>query len=147
MVGGSGPGAVLSRAGRERAGQAVISAASFSLSGPPPTTAANVAAVRRAFGGWGVTTVVVPNDAALSRYEQGTNPAAALGLFTLAIGRSPIYQADAWVWRDVGNLGPSLQIDAAAFAGCTTSGRFLAPSHQAVSECVLAAARPSTPAP
>ncbi len=86
---GSGPESLPSRAGPERAGQAVISAASFSLSGPPPADVANVDAVRSALAGWGVTTIVVPDPRGLPRYEQGTDPAAALGLFTLAVGRAP----------------------------------------------------------
>ena len=139
MVGGSGPGSILARAGKERAGQAVISAAAFSLDGPPPATVANINAVRQALAGWGVTQLVVPNPFRLPRYEQGTNPSSALGLFTLALGRAPRYQADAWVWTDVRTLGPLLSISTDAFAGCITAHLLFSPSHQAVPNCVLAA--------
>jgi hypothetical protein len=139
MVGGSGPESILQRAGRERAGQAVIGAASFSLEGPPPPTAANIDAIRQALVGWGVTRLVVPNPSSLPRYEQGTNPSSALGLFTVALGRNPKYQADGWVWNNVSTLGPRLAIGTPAFVSCTTPQLLFSPSHQAVPDCVLAA--------
>ncbi len=141
MVGGSGPESLLSRAGPERAGQAVISAASFSLSGPPPADPANVDAVRSALAGWGVTTVVVPDPRGLPRYEQGTDPAAALGLFTLAVGRAPSFVDDAWVWTGVRRLGPRRAIGTGAYAGCTSTARWASRSRLAVPACVLAASR------
>jgi hypothetical protein len=144
MVGGSGPGSILPRAGQERAGQAVIGAASFSLEGPPKPTAANIDAIRRALVGWGVTRLVVPNPSSLPRYEQGTNPSSALGLFTVALGRNPTYQADGWVWSDVSALGPRLAIATPAFVGCTTPQLLFSPSHQAVPDCVLAASHRSS---
>jgi len=143
IVGGSGPESLPSRAGPERAGQAVISAASFSLSGPPPADAANLDAVRGALEGWGVTTVVVPDPRTLPRYEQGTAPAAAVGLFTLAIGRAPSFVDDAWVWTGVRRLGPRRTIGAVAFAGCTSTARWDSASRLAVPACVLAASRPA----
>jgi hypothetical protein len=144
LVGGSGPGSILSRAGKERAGQAVISAASFSLDGPPKATEANILAVRQALAGWGVTRLVIPNPASLPPYEQGTNPSSALGLFALALGRNPQYQADAWVWNDVSRLGPPRSISAMAFAGCTTPQLLQGRSHQAVPDCVLSTSSPSS---
>jgi hypothetical protein len=144
MVGGSGPGSILRRAGQERAGQAVIGAASFSLEGPPKPTAANIDAIRHALVGWGVTRLVVPNPSSLPRYEQGTNPSSALGLFTVALGRNPMYQADGWVWSDVSALGPRLAIATPAFVGCTTPQLLFSPSHQAVPDCVLAASHRSS---
>jgi hypothetical protein len=143
MVGGSGPGSILRRAGQERAGQAVIGAASFSLEGPPKPTAANIDAIRQALVGWGVTRLVVPNPSSLPRYEQGTNPSSALGLFTVALGRNPKYQADGWVWNHVSALGPQLAISTPAFVSCTTPQLLLSPSHQAVPDCVLAASHQS----
>jgi hypothetical protein len=143
LVGGSGPESLLERAGPERAGQAVISAASFSLDGPPAPSAANLGAVRRALRGWGVTEVVMPDPAPLPRYEQGTNPAAALGLFTLAVGRAPRFSDDAWVWGGVRRPGAARSISAAAFAACTASARSDGPGHLAVPDCVLAASRPA----
>jgi hypothetical protein len=143
MVGGSGPESVLSRAGSERAGQAVISAASFSLTGPPSADTANVDAVRRALAGWGVTTIVVPDPRALPRYERGSGPASALGLFTLAVGRAPSFSHDAWVWSGVRRPAQRRAIGAEAFAGCTSTARWDGPSRLAVPACVLAASRPA----
>ena len=140
MVGGSGPGSIAQRAGEERAGQEVIAAASFSLVGPPKATAANIDAVRQALTGWGVTLLVVPNPSSLPRYERGTNPASALGLLTMVLGRRPQYQAGAWVWTDVGALSPRRSISADDFAGCTTT-QPLASSSSAVPDCVMAASR------
>ncbi|MGH9091494.1 MAG: hypothetical protein ACRDZR_08985, partial [Acidimicrobiales bacterium] len=115
MVGGSGPESVPGRAGPEQAGQEVAGAASVSFVGPPQPTGRNVGALRRALAGWGVTMVVVTDPAGLPRYERSTNPAAALGLFTLATGRAPVRQAGAWVWRDVTSPAARRAIGAGAF--------------------------------
>jgi len=139
LIGGSGPGSIPGRAGPERAGQEVVGEATFSLDGPPQPTPANVDDVRRALTGWGVTLIVVPDPSSLPRYGRGTDPAAAIGLFTLAVGRSPRFYDDAWVWSDVGSLGPPLTIPAGEFAGCTAPQRLLSPSPLAIPECVLAA--------
>lgn len=142
LVGGSGPESIPRRAGPERAGQQVIAAASFSLTGPPKATDRNVAAVRRALGGWGVTTIVVPDPAHLPRYERGTSPAVAIGLFTLATGRAPAHEADAWVWHDVGSPSARLSIDAGDFDRCTGADGGATPTLAAVPDCVLTSSRP-----
>jgi hypothetical protein len=139
LIGGSGPGSVPGRAGAERAGQEVIGDATFSVDGPPEPTASNVGAVRRALTDWGVTLIVVPDTSSLPRYEQGTDPAAAIGLFTLAVGRSPRFSDDAWVWSGVQSLGPPLAISDEDFAGCTTPQQLGNVARLAVPECVLAA--------
>ena len=54
LAAGAGPGSILARAGKERAGLAAINAAAFSLAAPPPATVANIDAVRQALAGWGV---------------------------------------------------------------------------------------------
>jgi hypothetical protein len=121
MAGGGGPGGVPSRAGKERAGLEVIAAASFSVLGPPAPSDTNVSAVREALAGWGVTTVVVPDPIGLPRYDTGTDPALAIGLFTLAIGDPPRFIDDAWVWSGVRTPSPRRSISAAAFLRCTIS--------------------------
>ena len=143
LVGGSGPGSVLERAGRERAGQQVISAASFSFDGPPMPTAANIRALRDALAGWGVTDVVIPDPAFVPRYERVTSPAAAVGLLTVAVGRRPQYTAGAWVWGHVRTLAPPRSISAAAFTGCTLPGLSARTSPLRVPDCVIAASRRS----
>ncbi|HXQ75817.1 MAG TPA: hypothetical protein VN791_04920 [Acidimicrobiales bacterium] len=143
MVGGSGPEGVPARAGKERAGMEVVSAASISLDGPPDPTPATVDAVRRALAGWGVTEVVIPDPTQLPRYDQGTNPPSALGLFTVAIGRMPRFRDAAWVWSGVEVPGPELSIAQGAFDRCTTDQLWRS-RPQAVPDCVTAAARATT---
>jgi hypothetical protein len=141
IVGGGGPGGVPARAGRERPGQEVLSAASFSVSGPPQGTSSNVLAVRQALAGWGVTTAVVPDPSGLPRYERGTSPETALGLLTAAIGRPPEYRDDAWVWSGVQSPGAVLSVSPSSFAPCTAGGLVQAGSRLAIPDCIIAASR------
>ncbi|MGO9344419.1 MAG: hypothetical protein ACLP6E_18180 [Acidimicrobiales bacterium] len=136
LVGGGGPGGVPERAGKERAGFEVVSAMSFSLDGPPSPSPANIEAVREALAGWRVTIVVVPDPAGLPRYDQGTDPASALGLFTVSIGRPPRFVDDAWVWTRVQAPGASLEISTSAFDRCTNA------TLSAVTSCVIASSGP-----
>jgi hypothetical protein len=141
IVGGGGPGGVVGRAGWERPGQEVLSAASFSVSGPPQGTSSNVLAVRQALAGWGVTTAVVPDPAGLPRYERGTSPETALGLLTAAIGRPPEYRDDAWVWSGVQSPGAALSLSPPEFARCSAGGLVQAGSRLAIPDCIVAASR------
>jgi hypothetical protein len=143
MAGGAGPGAVLARAGKERAGEAIISDVSFSLNGPPRLDSADVASVRQALLGWEVTKVVVPGPWGLPSYDRGNNPAAALGLFTLAVGRAPRFVDGAWVWNDVASPGSPLSISTEDFSRCTDTDLPEGAPRQAVPDCVLAAATAS----
>jgi hypothetical protein len=141
MVGGSGPGGLPVRAGPERAGLEVVSSASISLNGPPVPRPGTVRALRQALAGWGVTLVVIPDPALLPRYDRGTNPAAALGLFTVALGRRPQYRDGAWVWSGVQVPVPRLSISTGAFDRCTSEQVWRSGSRQAVPDCVTAASR------
>jgi hypothetical protein len=141
LVGGSGPEGIPARAGPERAGFEVVSAASFSLDGPPDPTPAHVAALRQALAGWGVTFVVLPDPSLLARYDRGTSPSAALGLFTVALGRPPQFRDGAWVWSSVQALGPRLSISSVAFARCTADRLGRGGSHESIPDCVMAASR------
>jgi hypothetical protein len=143
LVGGSGPEGLPLRAGPERAGLEVVSAASFDLTGPPAPTAAHIDAVRQALAGWGVTIVVMPDPSLPPRYDRGTSPASALGLFTVAIGRRPQYQAGAWVWSAVKELGPRLSISASNFERCTTDLTLAGRAHLAVPDCVAGSSQPA----
>jgi hypothetical protein len=143
LVGGGGPGGLPVRAGKERAGLVVVSAASFSLTGPPKPTAANVTVLRRALAGWGVTQVVIPDPATLPRYDRGTSTASALGLFTLAVGRPPQYVDGSWVWSAVRTPAPVRSISTTAFASCTTAA-VGSNGHDAVGACVMATSHRSS---
>jgi hypothetical protein len=136
MVGGGGPGVAPSRAGPERPGFDVLADASLPLSPEPQPTAANLAAIRQAMAGWGVTTVVVPDQPGLPTYDRGRSVAYAVGLFTAALGAAPTFQDHAWVWDDVRGAGSPVTITTAAFQACTGDGATGAPVPAAVA-CVL----------
>ncbi len=137
MATGAGPESIPARAGKERAGLDVITQASLVLSPPPPATTSNIEAVRQALSGWGVTIVVVPDPAGLEpRYSRVASTAWALGMFTLAIGRRPAFEDDAWVWTRVRHLSPSLAITARAFTACTSAVLSVTADPQGVPDCV-----------
>lgn len=140
MAGGGGPGGVSSRAGKERPGFDVLQPLSFSFTGSPPATPANIVAVRRALAGWRVTVVVVPQPARLPSFDRGTDAAGALGFFTAAIGRRPSYQAGAWVWSNVERPAPRRSLSTRAFARCTSVPLDDLP-HESVPNCIVAASR------
>jgi len=141
---GAGPGSIPQRAGAERAGQTLITAAASVFPTLAPATASNVLAIRHALAGWGVTYLVVPDPQALVPVQDRVAGTAwAIATFTLALGRPPRFSDDAWVWSGVRSPGPSRSISAAAFAGCTSAQRLVHPSPSAVSECVMAASRPT----
>lgn len=140
MAGGGGPGAVYARAGRELAGQKVISEVSYSFLAPPPVTPAEVRAVRDALAGWRVTTIVVPDPSGLPVYDRGTDASTAIALFSAAVGRKPYFERDAWVWSDVRSPGPPIFLPAAAFTRCAAKGLTDNPG-RAVPDCIFATSR------
>ncbi len=101
MPGGGGPGVVAARAGSVRRGYELLAQASYPLSPPPALDPGNIGAVRRALSTWGVTTIVVPDEAALPSYDRGRSTAYAVGLFTAVVGSPPSLQEHAWVWTRV----------------------------------------------
>ncbi len=133
-AGGGGPEGQAARAGRARSGFEVLMAASFAVGAAPGPTAANLAAVRAALSDWGVTIIVVPDQARLPQDEQGRSTAYALALLTAAMGRPPVYDRGAWLWHAVRAKGPPVVMTAAAFDACVS----LEPA--AVPSCVLAPA-------
>ncbi len=136
MVGGGGPGIAPSRAGPEAPGFNVLARASFPLSPPPLPTASNLFAIRQALSGWGVTTIVVPNQPRLPTYDRGRSVPYAVGLFTAALGVAPTYRASAWVWNGVSTARPAIPMSAPTFAACTgTEGA--GPTGAATATCVL----------
>ncbi len=140
QAGGGGPEGQITRAGRARAGFAVLFDASFSLAPPAAPTPANLAAIRSALTVWGVTTIVVPDQPGLPLYVQGRGPSYAVGLFTAAMGRPPAYSHSAWVWSGVRIRGPAVPLSESRFNACTTGAVAAAPAPQAVPACVLGAA-------
>ncbi len=136
MVGGGGPGITPSRAGPERPGFEILSRASLPLGPPPLPTATNLLAIRRALRGWGVTTVVVPDQPGLPTYDRGRSVGYAVGLFTAAIGNAPARQAQAFVWTLEPTLHAPIPMAAASFAHC--AGGALPGS--SVAACVLRSA-------
>ncbi len=141
---GAGPESVASRAGAERAGLAVLTAAGSLFWTLPPPTGQNVTAVRRALAGWGVTDVVVPAPSELVPASERAAPTAwALGLLTLAVGRPPVYADGAWVWSAVRTPSSRRTIPAAAFDACTAAGRLDRTTRLGVPECVLASSTPA----
>jgi len=138
MVGGGGPGITPSRAGPEEPGFNVLARASVPLSPPPMPTGANLGAIRRALAGWGVTTIVVPDQPSLPTYERGRPVPYAVGLFTAALGQAPILQARAWVWSDVAAAGSPLPMSGPRFSACV-GATGTAATGSAVARCVLQA--------
>ena len=136
MVGGGGPGVTVSRAGPETPGFEVLAKASLPLGPPPQPTAANLGAIRSAMSGWGVTTVVVPDQPQMPTYNQGRGSPYAVGLFTAALGQMPVHQAGAWVWSRVTAAGPAVVISEDAFQTCIGGPAGSAPAG-GVSACVL----------
>ena len=119
MVGAAGPGAILARAGAERTGQAVLEVlARFPVNGHPPVEGpSTVRAVRQALHGWGVTTVVIP-DQKIPPYDRIDSVTLTAALITAATGEVPVNRAQAWVWTDVQRSPAFPPPSNAAFQAC-----------------------------
>ncbi len=117
MVGGGGPNSIPERAGSEGAGQAVIGRFSISR-GPQVVTPADIAPVRQALDGWGVTSVVLPDPDHLPVYEQVHRVRSTVLLMTVATGQAPERQSGAWVWTGVDRAGPPLQRSPSTLSTC-----------------------------
>ena len=78
----------------------------------------SLAAIRRALTIWGVTTIVVPDQAKLPIYEQGRSTAYAVGLLAATMGRRPAYSHSAWVWSDAALRGAPVVMSPKAFRHC-----------------------------
>jgi hypothetical protein len=118
MVGGGGPGALAARAGKEVVGQTDIGNLSISSANSQTISPQEVAAVRHALDGWGVTMVVVPDPSHLPVYEQLHQVRGATVLMTAATGQQPIRQADAWVWTGVDHAGAPVLSSTARLSAC-----------------------------
>ncbi len=140
QVGGGGPEAISSRAGKEEAGQSYLGEVSID-GGQLTITPNGVAVSRQALNVWGVTTIVVPDTHSLPTYERLHAVRSAVVLMTAATGRLPTRRADAWVWTDVEQSPPPVLPSSAALAACnggSQSGPVASIERSAA--CVLAAA-------
>jgi hypothetical protein len=117
MAGGGGPGSAYARAGSERAGQKVIAVNSLGF-GNHVKDRSDILAARHALEGWGVTTVVIPDQPSLSPYQQVKSVPSAVALMTAAIGVPPLHQAHAWVWTGVDRAGPPVVPSVAMYQHC-----------------------------
>jgi hypothetical protein len=138
MVGGAGPSAVPSRAGSERRGQAVIARVSYAFGFPQRISTDDIVAVRDALRGWGVTMVVIPDQAGLPAYDRPQSVTLAAALITAATGQAPVYQADAWVWSGVDHPRRSTPPTTARFSACTAGAAAPGePAVRATTRCLL----------
>jgi hypothetical protein len=84
--------------------------------------------------------VVVPDPSILlPRYNRTSSTAAALGIFTAAIGRPPQFRDDAWVWTDVATPGSALSLSTAAYGRCMAEPLVRHGSALVVPDCVVSA--------
>jgi len=142
MAGGGGPAGAPQRAGPDRRGFQVLLQASAATFPPPELSAGNVAAVRTALRNWGVTTVVVPEDAGLEHFLTGRGTAYGVAFYTSVLGEAPLRQQGAWVWPDIGrDVAPTVPISAATLASCVAQAPVPAPLSAPWARCILAAAR------
>lgn len=138
MVGGGGPDALPIRAGAERVGQTYIGNISISRS-PQTITQSEITAVRQALDGWGVTMVVLPDPSHLPIFEQVHLVRTTALLMSVATGRPPIHQADAWVWSGVDHAGPAVHPSSGTLSRCGAGPAVGSPSSIAnATACVLA---------
>ena len=61
-------------------------------------TPQNVLSIRHALSEWGVTKVVLPDQADLPIYDEVQIPPLAAAVIIEATGERPTYQSGAWVW-------------------------------------------------
>ncbi|HEY5246407.1 MAG TPA: hypothetical protein VIJ60_12125, partial [Acidimicrobiales bacterium] len=144
QAGGGGPQGVANRAGPEKAGFEVLSSLGFGLTAPPSGTPAQLAAVRQALRGWGVTMVVIPQQPGVPAMLRGRDPVYAAAFMTAALGVEPTFQADAWVWSDVDLARGALVLPSGTLGNCelaTAHDRRAGPD--AVPACVVRASHAS----
>ena len=117
VVGEGGPGGILQRAGREASGESVIQAAATARR--PKLKPGDIGAVRQALDEWGVTMVVIPDQADLPFYDQMTSVTKPSALITAATGQRPSYRDGVWVWTGVHGVPPTAYPTAAQVSACT----------------------------
>jgi hypothetical protein len=119
MAGGGGPAGTVLRAGAEQAGFAVLRAASVPTLSAPTLDHSNLVAVRNALHNWGVTMVVVPEDAGLPVFLTGRGTPYGVAFFAAVLGSAPIWQDGAWVWTDLTRtVAPPVPIGSVPLGTC-----------------------------
>lgn len=142
MAGGGGPTGTVARAGDQRAGFAVLREASVPLLAAPALSAANLAAVREALATWGVTKVVVPDDAGLPVYLTGRGTAYGVAFYTAVLGSAPLHRDGAWVWSDRMGGPPPVAISQPAMEHCLSDSSAHRTGASGVARCVLSSSGP-----
>jgi hypothetical protein len=141
MAGGGGPTGTVSRAGANRAGFAVLSAASVPVGPPPTPSEVNLEAVRHAMRDFGVTMVVVPDGQGLPAFQIGRGSGYGVAFYTAVLGSAPRSQDGAWVWTNVGEApAPVGHVTANTLADCAKRGTLEGAGRSLVAHCVLTAA-------
>ena len=138
MVGGGGPNSLLSRAGKQEAGDRYLSYLSFA-GGSQDIVPGEVAAVRSALNGWGVTGIVLPDPKGMALYDRTAAVRSIVVLTTAATGQVPSYRAHAWIWSGVDRAGPALDPTGAQLTSCaagTADGSVA--SIRASAACIMA---------
>ena len=124
MVTEGGPGGVLLRAGATGSDQlhaaTVLASLSSSTDLYATFTTPGIIAMGRALHEWGVTMVVLPDQAGLPQYDQVASVSPAVAAITAATGQRPVRQAGAWVWADVDHRAHPDATAADRVAACTT---------------------------
>jgi hypothetical protein len=118
MVNIGGPAGFIDRAGKERAGAAVIGETTHADS-LGSLGFDDITAVRRALDDWGVTMIVIPDQTDLPSYDQTPSVVTAAALMTAATGEQPIHQAEAWVWSSVRVAPRAAHVTGAQLHHCT----------------------------
>ena len=137
MVGGGGPNSLLSRAGKQMAGDRYLAYLSFA-GGSQEIVPGEVAAVRSALDGWGVTGIVLPDPKGMAKYDRTAAVRSIVVLTTAATGQIPSYRAHAWVWSDIDRAGPAVHPTGAQLSSCTAgSADGSVASIQASAACIL----------
>jgi hypothetical protein len=142
MAGGGGPAGTVARAGADKDGFNVLNMASVPLGPAPVPTMANLDAVRRALRHWGVTMVVVPDDAGLPVFDRGRGSAYGVAFFTAVLGSAPHRQDGAWVWADLPSTRAAVAMSPLGFSACVHGGVGGGGDGDSSARCVLRAALP-----
>jgi hypothetical protein len=145
MAGGGGPAGTVARAGADKTGFRLLAMASIPLGPAPAPTKANLDAIRRALHNWGVTMVVVPDDAGLPVFDRGRGSAYGVAFFSAVLGSAPVRQDGAWVWPRVVTAPPPVSIGESSFNACTQPGPAGAATLTAIPRCVLTSGAKGVP--